>query len=421
MSTSAAIPDEIDPDSLDVISSEKYEREGYPHAEWTWLRRHDPVHWFEPAGCLPFWAITRHRDIVEIGKKPADWIIAPRTAVFTDQDPPEERTTRHLLTMDPPDHGRYRNLISRAFTPRTVQVWEPKVQAITRRVLDRAAEKGEIDFVADVSAPITIEVIALMLGVPEEDWHLLFRWTNEIIAPGDPEFQKGASTEETFERARRELFAYFKEIAERRRADPTGDILSRIVQGRIDGKPLDDLELLSYFFLLVVAGNETTRNAMTGGIQCFLDNPDQWEALRRDPGLVEGAIEETVRWTTPVIQFARTATRDMTIRDKQIREGESVCLFYASGNRDEEVFEEPFRFRIDRRPNDHVGFGRGEHVCLGAHLARLEIRAMYQQLRERLIAMERTGPVARVRSSFVGGVKRAPMRWTLQEGSPKPS
>src|SRR6056297_2996813 len=138
MSTSAAIPDEIDPDSLDVISSEKYEREGYPHAEWTWLRRHDPVHWFEPAGCLPFWAITRHRDIVEIGKKPADWIIAPRTAVFTDQDPPEERTTRHLLTMDPPDHGRYRNLISRAFTPRTVQVWEPKVQAITRRVLDRA-------------------------------------------------------------------------------------------------------------------------------------------------------------------------------------------------------------------------------------------------------------------------------------------
>ncbi|HKK52282.1 MAG TPA: cytochrome P450, partial [Myxococcota bacterium] len=239
--------------------------------------------------------------------------------------------------------------------------------------------------------------------------------------PGDPEFQKGASTEETFERARRELFAYFKEIAERRRADPTGDILSRIVQGRIDGKPLDDLELLSYFFLLVVAGNETTRNAMTGGIQCFLDNPDQWEALRRDPGLVEGAIEETVRWTTPVIQFARTATRDMTIRDKQIREGESVCLFYASGNRDEEVFEEPFRFRIDRRPNDHVGFGRGEHVCLGAHLARLEIRAMYQQLRERLIAMERTGPVARVRSSFVGGVKRAPMRWTLQEGSPKPS
>lgn len=422
MSMAPPIQDDIDPDSLDVISSEKYEREGYPHAEWTWLREHAPVHYFEPEGCEPFWAVTKHRDIVEIGKDPKGWIIEPRTAVFTDQEPPEERTTRHLLTMDPPDHGRYRNLISKAFTPRTVQVWEPKVQAITRRVLDRAAARAadqsanedEIDFVADVSAPITIEVIALMLGVPEEDWPLLFRWTNEIIAPGDPEFQKGATAEETFERARGELFAYFKEIAEKRRKAPTGDILSLVVQGRIDGAPLGDLELLSYFFLLVVAGNETTRNAMTGGIQCFLDNPGQWQALVRDPGLVEGAIEETVRWTTPVIQFARTATRDRTLRGQRIRAGESVCLFYASGNRDEEVFEDPFHFRIDRWPNDHVGFGRGEHVCLGAHLARLEIRAMYQQLRERLVEMERTGPVARVRSSFVGGVKRAPMRWILR-------
>jgi len=375
------------------------------------------VHRFAPDGCEPFWAVTKHRDIVEIGKNPKDWIIQPRIAVFPDQEAPDEPQTRHLLTMDPPEHGRYRNLISKSFTPRTVQVWEPKVQEITRRTLDRAGEKGAIDFVADVSAPITIEVIALMLGVPEEDWHLLFRWTNEIIAPGDPEFQRGATAEETFERARAELFGYFKQISDTRRARPTGDILSLIVQGKIDGAPLGDLELLSYFFLLVVAGNETTRNAMTGGIQCFLDHPDQWDALAKDPGLVEGAIEETVRWTTPVIQFARTATRDLSVRGQTIREGESVCLFYASGNRDEEVFEDPFRFRIDRWPNHHIGFGRGEHVCLGAHLARLEIRTMYQQLRERLVEMERTGPVARVRSSFVGGVKRAPMRWRLREAS----
>ncbi|MEZ4333375.1 MAG: cytochrome P450 [Myxococcota bacterium] len=405
----------LDPDRLDVISPEKYERDGYPHAEWTWLRRHDPVRRFAPASCEPFWAVTKHHDIVEIGKHPRDWIIEPRLAVFTDLEVPDERKTRHLLTMDPPDHGRFRNLTAKAFTPRSVQVWATKVARITRGVLDRAAAKEAIDFVADVSAPITIEVIALMLGVPEEDWPLLFRWTNEIIAPSDPEFQRGATTEETFERARNELFAYFHRLSEERRARPTDDILSLVVKGRIDGQPLGPLELLSYYFLLVVAGNETTRNAMTGGLQCFLDNPDQWQALVRDPALLDGAVEETVRWTTPVIQFARTATRDMTLRDQRIRAGESVCLFYASGNRDEEVFEEPFRFRIDRRPNDHVGFGRGEHVCLGAHLARLELRTMYQQLRERLIEMERAGSVVRVRSSFVGGIKRAPMRWRLRQ------
>jgi cholest-4-en-3-one 26-monooxygenase len=413
VSSATSIPDDVAAESLDIISPQKYEREGYPHREWTWLRRHDPVHWTESELCAPFWAITRHADIVAIGKNPKDWIIAPRTAVFTRELPPEPQS-RQLLTMDPPDHGRYRNLISKWFTPRTVKVWEPKVQQVTREVLDAAGAKGEIDFVADVSAPITIAVIALMLGLPREDWHLLFRWTNEIIAPEDPEFQKGRTSTETSETARSELFAYFKEIAERRRSDPRDDILTAVVRGRIDGAPLSEFELLSYYFLLVVAGNETTRNAMTGGIQCFVDNPGQWKRLVDDPALVEGAIEETVRWTTPVIQFARTATRDMELRGRKIREGQSVCLFYASGNRDEEVFEDPFAFRIDRRPNDHIGFGRGEHVCLGAHLARLEIRTMYAQLRERLVGMERTGDVARVRSSFVGGIKRAPMRWELR-------
>jgi cholest-4-en-3-one 26-monooxygenase len=414
MSTSLALPEGFDPDRLDLISGEKFEREGYPHAEWAWLRRNDPVRYFEPEGCDPFWAITKYKDIVKIGKNPKDWISEPRFAVLPLQEMPEDLSTRHLLTMDPPDHGRYRNLISKAFTPRSVQIWEPKIQAITRRVLDRASEKGVIDFVADVSAPITIEVIALMLGVPESDWHLLFGWTNEIIAPGDPDNQTGTTTQETFDRARNELFTYFKEIAEKRRVDPTGDIISQIVQGKIDGVPLNDFELLSYFLLLVVAGNETTRNAMTAGIQCFLDNPEQWNALVEDTGLVEGAIEETVRWATPVIQFARTATCDQTIRDKHIREGDSVCLFYASANRDEEIFDDPFSFRIDRWPNDHIGFGRGEHVCLGAHLARLEIRAMYQQLSQRLVEMERLEPVTRVRSGLIGGVKRAPMKWALR-------
>jgi len=413
MSSAPSIPDGFDPATLDIVTPEKYERDGYPHPEWTWLRKNDPVHWYESDFCDPFWAVTKHKDIVAIGKNPRDWIIEPRLAVFTREIPPEP-TSRHLLTMDPPDHGRYRNLTSKWFTPRTVQVWEPKVRKVTREVLDAAGAKGEIDFVSDVSAPITIAVIALMLGVPEEDWHLLFRWTNEIIAPEDPEFQRGRTTQETADGARIELFGYFKQLAEKRRANPTDDILSVVVQGKIDGKPLDDFELLSYYFLLVVAGNETTRNAMTGGIQCFIDNPGEWQKLVADPAVVETAIEETVRWVTPVIQFTRTATREMELRGRRIREGESVCLYYASGNRDEDIFDAPFTFTADRTPNDHIGFGRGEHVCLGAHLARLEIRTMYQQLRERLVSIERTGEPVRARSSFVGGVKRAPIRWELR-------
>jgi cholest-4-en-3-one 26-monooxygenase len=411
---SAATRADFDPATLDIVSPEKYQREGYPHAAWTWLRKHAPVFWYERPEFDPFWAITKHADIVEIGKNPTDFIIAPRLAVFAKINEPPEDPARHLLNMDPPDHGKYRRVVAKWFTPRTVQVWRPKVEKLTREILDRAAEKRDLDFVAEVSAPITIAVIALMLGVPEEDWHLLFRWTNEIIASEDPEYQQGRSARETGDAARRQLFEYFARLSEERKKKPEDDILSVVVQGQVDGRPLPVFELLSYYFLLVVAGNETTRNAMTGGLQQLIDNPGELAKLKAQPGLVDGMVEETVRWVTPVNQFTRTATRDVRVRDQVVRRGQSVCLFYASGNRDEEIFEDPFTFRIDRSPNDHIGFGRGEHVCLGAHLARLELRTLFAQLRERLVSLERAAPVDRIYSSFIGGIKRAPIRWELR-------
>jgi cholest-4-en-3-one 26-monooxygenase len=288
------------------------------------------------------------------------------------------------------------------------------VQRITREILDAASEKGDCDFVQDISAPITIAVIAEMLGVPGDDWRLLFRWTNETIAPEDPEFQQGRTTDETLNQARAELFTYFNALSNERLKNPKDDIISVVVHGKVQGQPIPAFELLSYYLLLVVAGNETTRNAMTGGMLAFNENPGEWRRLVQDGSLVDPAIEEIVRWTTPVIQFTREATRDIELRGTKIRKGQSVCLFYASGNRDEEIFDEPFRFRIDRSPNDHIGFGRGEHVCLGAHLARLELRTFFSQIRERLESFERTGPAERVRSSFVGGIKRAPIRWKLR-------
>jgi len=403
--------------TLDVATPEHYERNGYPHGEWTHLRKHAPLFWYERDNVDPFWVVSKHADIVWLSKQPERLLNQPRLAVFTnDLPPPPEETTRHLLVMDPPDHAKYRRVASKHFTPRAVQGWEPKVRRITRDVLDRAGRQERIDFVKDVSAPITIAVIALMLGVPERDWELLFRWTNEIIAPQDPEFQRGRDTQQTIDQARVEVFAYFQDMVEERRRRPSDDIVSVVANGRVDGKPLPPVELLSYYFLLVVAGNETTRNAMTGGMIAFLENPGEWKRLQEDPGLVTPAIEEIVRWVTPVIQFCRTTTEDFELRGQQVRAGQNLCLFYPSGNREEEVFPDGGVFRIDRTPNDHIGFGRGEHVCLGAHLARLEIGCVFEELRTRLVHAELAGPVERVRSSFVGGIKRAPLRWEVQPG-----
>ena len=401
-------------ETLDIATPAHYEQGGYPHREWALLRRHAPVHWYERPNVEPFWAVTKHADIVLLGKQPELFWNAPRLAVFTlDLPPPPEGSTRHLLTMDPPDHAKYRNVAAKRFTPRAVLAWEPKIRRITREVVDDAARSEHIDFVKDVTARITIAVIAEMLGVPRSDWELLFRWTNEIIAPQDPEFQRGAAAHDVLERARLEVFEYFQRLSEERRLRPQDDILSVVANGSVDGRPLPPVELLSYHLLLVVAGNETTRNAMTGGLLAFLEHPGEWARLRDEPRLLGPAVEEIVRWTSPVIQFCRTAVRDFELRGQKIRAGQSACLFYPSANRDEEVFPDADRFRIDRHPNDHVGFGRGEHVCLGAHLARLEIRCLLEELRGRMLRAETAGPVERVRSSFVGGIKRVPLRWEV--------
>lgn len=414
-------------EGLDIISPDHYARNGYPHAEWAFLRRHAPVYWYDRPNAQPFWAITTHEDIVALSKQPRVFLNAPRLAVFTTEygAPTEEQLPfRHLLNMDPPDHGRYRGLVSRHFTPRAVRTLEPHIEKITApilnavagRVLDDMAATEECDFVIDVAAKLPLAVIAELLGVPREDWQLLFRWTNETVGSADPEFQQGGSTRETVERARFELFQYFTSLVARRRADPGDDLVSTVATADLDGQPLPTLELLSYFFLLVVAGNETTRNAISGGLLAFIQHPEEWQKLRRDPALVGPAVEEIVRWTSPVIQFCRTAAEDVEVRGRRIRAGQSLCLFYPSANRDEAVFDEPSRFAIDRAPNPHLGFGIGEHFCLGAHLARLELEVMFRQLARRLEHAELAGPVERLRSSFVGGIKHMPLRYRMRAG-----
>jgi cholest-4-en-3-one 26-monooxygenase len=410
-------------DELDVIGPDSYAQNGYPHAAWKRLREESPIHWFDLPGGVGFWAVTRRADIVWISKQPERFLNGPRLAVFEEGGPVEgERTfIRQLLNMDPPVHGEFRGAASNWFTPRSIARRKPEVERITRELLAEMAGDGEVregDFIRDLAAPLTLGVLADMLGVPREDWPKMFEWTNRIAGASDPEYQTDEVATDPgtlpFESARNELFGYFSELAEERRKDPRDDIVSVLAHARIGGEPMPPLELLSYFFLLVVAGNETTRNAASGGLLALIENPGELERLRNDSGLVEPAVEEIVRWTSPVIQFCRTAAEDVELHGSQIRKGDAFCLFYPSANRDAEAFDAPDVFRVDRRPNPHVGFGIGEHFCLGAQLARLELRVIFRELALRLEEIELAGPYDRMRSSFLGGVKHVPLRYRLK-------
>lgn len=407
------------PTTEGVIGPDTFAQHGYPHAAWKRLREEAPVHWFDLEGGVGFWAITKHADILSISKQPKKFLNGPRLAIFEEGAPVEgERTlARHLLNMDPPEHAAFRRVASSWFTPRSIRRREEEVRRITNDLLDSMAGDGEEregDFVRDVTAPLTLNVLADMLGVPREDWHLMFRWTNQIAGAADEEYQDGDSPYDGVETARLGLFEYFTDLAEERRKSPRDDMVSVLSTAELDGAPIPAFELLSYFLLLVVAGNETTRNAASGGLLALIENPEEFEKLRAEPSLIDGAVEEICRWTAPVIQFCRTPVEDFELRGQKISANDSLCLLYPSANRDAEVFDNPEVFRIDRSPNPHLGFGIGEHFCLGAHLARLELKVIFEELRQRLESVELAGPVERMRSSFLGGIKRMPLRYRVR-------
>jgi cholest-4-en-3-one 26-monooxygenase len=401
-------------DSIDIVNPDLYVQRGYPHEEWALLRREAPIYYYERPDVDPFWAVTRHADIVHISRQPGLFKSIQRLFVTVNQPgmpEPDEAILRQLLNMNPPEHGAYRGVVNRRFTPRSVKELTSGIERITSEVLDEVVGLEECDFVTAVSAKLPLAVIAEMFGIPQADWPLMFRLSNEMIGPTDPEYAGNAETvTQALERARMEFFQYFSGLVEDRRKSPRDDLSSALANGLVDGEPLPIFELMSYFALLIIAGNETTRNATTGGLFAFINNPDQWRRLRGDPALVTTAVEEIVRWTSPVIQFTRMATEDTELHGHKIREGDTLGLFYPSANRDESIFAAPNHFDIERYPNHHIAFGIGEHFCLGANLARLELQVMFRQLAERLESAETAGPIQRMRSSFVGGIKHMPVR-----------
>lgn len=426
----------IRPEDINLADPEIFQRE-QAHELLRILRNEDPVHWNEGGHRFNgFWSITKYEDIRYISRNPELFIsskgiagpgLRPEAlAELQTADPGAAAQSSggnaSIITMDPPRHVKMRRLVNKGFTPRAVKAMEPEIRRTTNEILDNIASRGSCDFVLEVASQLPLAVICGMMGLERKDWPLMFDLTNRVLGSGDPEYQTDIPEEErgSGEAARRtaqaglfRMLDFFRNQIEERRAHPReGDLVSILLEAEVDGEKISEGDLLAFCFLLIVAGNETTRNAISGGLQVLSEHPDQKAKLLADMSLMESAVEEILRWTSPLHHMARTATADAEIRGKRIKEGDRVLMWYPSANRDEEIFEDPYRFDITRDPNEHLAFGIGEHFCLGAGFARMELKVMFEELFRRFPDIEAAGPPERLRSNFINGVKHLPVRFT---------
>jgi len=412
-------------DGTSLVSSHAYATEGVPHDVWTRLRAESPVHRCEPKGFTPFWAITKHADICEISKQPHVFSSAEGIAMMRQAEEEAVRAQsdglgamRVLIEMDPPEHRGFRKVTSHAFTPRAVLAMDETIRTSAREIVDRlagATGEGECDFANDVAAAHPLRILSTMLGVPRESEPDILRLTNQLFASDDPELQReGENRLQAISELGLEFYQLFDKVIQDRRANPRDDLASVLANGRVDGEPMGVMETLGYFLITFSAGHDTTKNALVSGMRAFLDNPDQFEKLKREPEVLDAAVEEVLRWSSPVNHMKRKLTRDYELRGQKLRAGDWVVMFYASANRDEDVFEAPFEFRVDRKPNPHLAFGIGEHFCLGANLARRSQRALLAELARRVEWMEVAGEPEQIHSAFVVGLKKLPMRYRIK-------
>jgi cholest-4-en-3-one 26-monooxygenase len=398
------------PPPVDLLEQSQYEAGGPPHAAFRRLRTESPIHW-NPFADDGVWAILKYKDVFDVSLDTKTFSAAKMGVILRPWKPEDYEVQKDILiNLDPPLHTKRRRLVSVGFSGKMMRNLEPNVRKVTTEILDEAAPLGTCDFVDCISAELPLQVIVEMVGVPKEDRRKVLDWTNKMIAFDDPEY--GGAAPEVGMMAAAELFMYANELAEEREKRPKDDLVSVLMQAEVDGERLTRAEFSSFFMMLLVAGNETTRNLISGGMLALIEHPEQRARLMADRSLLPSAIEEMLRWVSPVNVFRRTATRDTEVRGQKIREGEQVALFYASANRDEDVFDDPDSFDITRTPNDHLAFGIGSHFCLGANLARLEIRVMFEELLRRMPDIELAGEPERLRSYFINGIKRMPVRFT---------
>jgi cholest-4-en-3-one 26-monooxygenase len=379
-----------------------------PHELFAELRRTSPVFWHEEDEGPGFWSVMRHNDLVTVNRDSATFSSYKGGSLMMSWEGDIlEQQRMMMLNMDPPMHTRYRRLVNKGFTPRMVHELETRITERTQQLIAEAREKGEFDFVSDVAAELPLQVIAELMGVPQEDRHKVFDWSNRMVGSNDSEFLEAP---ELATAAAMELFAYADALTVERKANPHDDLVSILAHAEIEGDQLSQLEIDMFFMLLAVAGNETTRNLLSHGMLALIENPDQRRLLVERPELIDSAIEEMLRFASPVMHFRRTATRDTQIGAQAVSEGDKVIFWHISANRDEDVFADPDRFDVARSPNDHVAFGGGgSHFCLGANLARVEIKIMFSELLREMPDLELAGDVQRLRSNFINGIKHLPV------------
>ena len=383
------------------------------------LRNEDPVHWVEGEGLgfNGFWAITKHADVFEIETKHQIFLNAPRPLLGTAEDDRIRAEAgdlvRTLIHVDEPEHRKLRGVTSEWFLPKNLSKLDGQLGGLARRFVDRMLDfNGQCDFARDVCMQMPLNVILSILGLPESDYDRMLKLTQEMFGSADEEMQRGGDPADLLAVVQ-DFLIYFSALTEARRAEPTDDLASAIANATVDGDPLAMMDTIGYYIIAATAGHDTTSSAMAGGMLALIQNPDQLARLQADPSLMATAADEMIRWTTPVKHFMRTATVDYELRGRTIKAGQSVLLSYPSANRDEEVFENPYTFDIGRSPNKHLSFGFGVHYCLGAMLARMELKALFAELLPRLRHVELNGDPALMKTVFVGGLKRLPIRFDL--------
>jgi cytochrome P450 len=395
-----------------------------PHPVFKRLRAEDPIHWTTGRISRGFWSITRYEDALTVYRD-ADRFSSQRYSVGLPSNPeaemaisPEMRGCGQMLIgTDPPRHNAMRRQFNGAFLPRAVAELESSGRRIVSEVIDAVAPRGECDFVVDVAAQLPMAIICEIMAIPRADWQSMFKWANMVIGGDDPEYQVGGSAMQTSMEGGMQLFMYCVNLAKQRRDNPGGDLLSVIGTAKLEGALLNDMEIGHNAVMFILGGLETTRNAISGGVLELMRNPDQWKRLAQNPALMPAAIEEILRWTSPITHIMRTATRDFEWRGRKIRDDDWIAIWNPSANRDEEVFPDPYRFDIGRKPNDHLAFGQGEHFCIGSHLARLELRQMLEEVMRRMPDLALAGEVERLTSIQVAGIKHMPVKFTPRKAA----
>ncbi len=398
-----------------LADPQAYTDEQRLHAALTHLRANAPVCRVEVPGYRPFWAITKYADVMDIERNNALFTNWPRPVLATIEGDELQTASgvRTLIHLDDPQHRVVRAIGSDWFRPKAMRALKIRVDELARIYVDKMMRVGpECDFVQEVAVNFPLYVIMSLLGIPEADFPRMLKLTQELFGSDDSEYKRGTTAEDQLP-ALLDMFGYFNGVTAARREHPTEDLASAIANARVDGEPLSDIETVSYYLIVATAGHDTTSATISGGLHALLENPDQLRRLRDDLSLMPRATEEMIRWVTPVRHFMRTAASDTTVRGVPIAAGESVLLSYVSANRDEDVFDDPFRFDVGREPNKHVAFGYGVHFCMGAALARMEVASFFTELLPRLKSIELAGDPQLVAATFVGGLKHLPVRYSL--------